>query len=106
MSKTRRWLVLATVSAGLLMVSVDATVLYTDLPALTSDLQAGASQKLWIINVYALVMAGLLLRTGTLADRIGNKRMSLTGLALFAAASLLAAFAPSPPVLIAGQAFL
>jgi DHA2 family multidrug resistance protein-like MFS transporter len=106
MSKTRRWLVLATVSAGLLMVSVDTTVLYTALPALTRDLQADASQKLWIINTYPLVMAGLLLGTGTLGDRIGHKRMYLTGLALFAAASLLAAFAPSPPVLIAGQAFL
>jgi DHA2 family multidrug resistance protein-like MFS transporter len=106
MSTTRRWLVLATVSAGLLMVSVDTTVLYTALPALTSDLHAGASQKLWIINAYPLVMAGLLLGAGTLGDRIGHKRMFLTGLALFAAASLLAAFAPSPPVLIAAQAFL
>ncbi|HUD78149.1 MAG TPA: MFS transporter [Streptosporangiaceae bacterium] len=106
MSKTQRWLVLATVSAGLLMVSVDTTVLYTALPALTSDLHASASQKLWIINAYPLVMAGLLLGTGTLGDRIGHKRMYLTGLALFAAASLLAAFAPSPPVLIAAQAFL
>ena len=95
MSKTRRWLVLATVSAGLLMVSVDTTVLYTALPALTGDLQADASQKLWIINAYPLVMAGLLLGAGTLGDRIGHKRMYLTGLALFAAASLLAAFAPS-----------
>ena len=106
MSKTQRWLVLATVSAGLLMVSVDTTVLYTALPALTRDLQADAAQKLWIINAYPLVMAGLLLGTGTLGDRIGHKRMFLTGLALFAAASLLAAFAPSPPVLIAAQAFL
>ena len=106
MSKTRRWLVLATVSAGLLMVSVDTTVLYTALPALTGDLQADASQKLWIINAYPLVMAGLLPGAGTLGDRIGHKRMYLTGLALFAAASLLAAFAPSPPVLIAARAFL
>jgi DHA2 family multidrug resistance protein-like MFS transporter len=106
MSKTQRWLVLATVSAGLLMVSVDTTVLYTALPALTRDLQADAAQKLWIINVYPLVMAGLLLGTGTLGDRIGHKRMYLAGLALFAAASLLAAFASSPPVLIAAQAFL
>jgi hypothetical protein len=52
MSKTQRWLVLATVSAGLLMVSVDTTVLYTALPTLTSDLQADASQKLWIIKAY------------------------------------------------------
>jgi len=106
MSKTRRWLVLATVSAGLLMVSVDTTVLYTALPTLTGDLHADASQKLWIINAYPLVMAGLLLGAGTLGDRIGHKRMYLTGLALFAAASLLAAFAPSPPVLIAARAFL
>jgi DHA2 family multidrug resistance protein-like MFS transporter len=106
MSKTQRWLVLAIVSAGLLMVSVDTTVLYTALPTLTSALKADAAQKLWIINTYPLVMAGLLLGTGTLGDRIGHKRMFLTGLGLFAAASLLAAFAPSPPVLIAAQAFL
>ena len=106
MSTTRRWLVLATVSAGLLMVSVDTTVLYTALPTLTSDLHADASQKLWIINAYPLVMAGLLPGAGTLGDRIGHKPMFLTGLVLFAAASLLAAFAPSPPVLIAARAFL
>src|ERR1700685_4534147 len=106
MSKTRRWLVLATVSAGLLIVSAGTTVLYTALPALTRDLHAGAAQKLWIINAYPLVMAGLLLGTGTLGDRIGHKRMYLTGLVLFAAASLLAAFAPSPPVLIAAHVFL
>jgi MFS transporter, DHA2 family, multidrug resistance protein len=106
MSKTQRWLVLAAVSAGLLMVSVDTTVLYTALPTLTRGLQADAQQKLWIINAYPLVIAGLLLGAGTLGDRIGHKRMYLTGLALFAAASLLAAFAPSPPVLIAARAFL
>jgi len=106
MSKTRPWLVLATVSAGLLMVSVDTTVLYTALPILTGALRADASQKLWIINAYPLVMAGLLLGAGTLGDRIGHKRMFLSGLTLFAAASLLAAFAPSPPVLIAARAFL
>jgi DHA2 family multidrug resistance protein-like MFS transporter len=88
------------------MVSVDTTVLYTALPTLTSDLQADAAQKLWIINAYPLVMAGLLPGAGTLGDRIGHKRMFLAGLALFAAASLLAAFAPSPPVLIAARAFL
>ena len=106
MSKTQRWLVLATVSAGLLMVSVDTTVLYTALPTLTRGLQADAQQKLWIINAYPLVIAGLLPGAGTLGDRIGHKRMYLAGLALFAAASLLAAFAPSPPVLIAARAFL
>ncbi|MFJ6570083.1 MFS transporter [Streptomyces sp. NPDC091292] len=106
MNNARRWWVLVTVSAGLLLISVDMTVLYTALPTLTSDLQADASHKLWIINAYPLVMAGLLLGAGTLGDRVGHKRMFLTGLVLFGTASLVAAFAPSAAVLIAARAFL
>ncbi|GAB2613430.1 MFS transporter [Streptomyces capparidis] len=106
MSRARRWLVLATVSAGLLLISVDMTVLYTALPTLTGELGADASEKLWIINAYPLVMAGLLLGAGTLGDRVGHKRMFLTGLVLFGAASTAAAFAPSPQVLIGARAFL
>jgi DHA2 family multidrug resistance protein-like MFS transporter len=106
MSKARRWLVLVTVSAGLVLISVDMTVLYTALPTLTGELNADASEKLWIINAYPLVMAGLLLGAGTLGDRVGHRRMYLWGLCLFGAASLMAAFAPSPLVLIAARAFL
>ncbi|MFD5164285.1 MFS transporter [Streptomyces hawaiiensis] len=106
MSKARRWWVLVTVSAGILLISVDMTVLYTALPTLTSELGADASQKLWIINAYPLVSAGLLLGAGTLGDRVGHKRMFLVGLVLFGSASTVAAFAPSPEVLIAGRAFL
>ncbi|MEV0218541.1 MFS transporter [Streptomyces sp. NPDC050704] len=106
MGKARRWWVLVTVSAGLFLISVDMTVLYTALPTLTGDLGADASQKLWIINAYPLVAAGLLLGTGTLGDRVGHKRMFLIGLVLFGIASTVAAFAPSPEVLIAGRAFL
>ncbi|MFJ9622560.1 MFS transporter [Streptomyces sp. NPDC101181] len=93
-------------AAGLLLISVDMTVLYTALPTLTEDLHADPSQKLWIINAYPLVMAGLLLGAGTLGDRIGHKRMFLAGLVLFGVASTVAAFAPSPTVLIAARAFL
>ncbi|GAA2050589.1 MULTISPECIES: MFS transporter [Streptomyces] len=106
MSSAKRWWILVTVSAGLLLISVDMTVLYTALPTLTEELSADASQKLWIINAYPLVMAGLLLGAGTLGDRVGHKRMFLIGLTLFGAASLLAAFAPTPGVLIGGRAFL
>ncbi|MCZ4511969.1 MFS transporter [Streptomyces sp. ActVer] len=106
MSKARRWWVLLTVSAGLLLISVDMTVLYTALPTLTGDLHADASQKLWIINAYPLVSAGLLLGTGTLGDRVGHKRLFLAGLVIFGAASTMAAFAPSPGMLIAARAFL
>ncbi len=105
-TRLRRWLVLAAVSAGLLLISVDMTVLYTALPTLTGDLHADTSQKLWIINAYPLVTAGLLLGAGTLGDRVGHKRMYLIGLVLFGAASVMAAYAPSPPVLIAARAFL
>ncbi|GLW07120.1 hypothetical protein Misp01_22500 [Microtetraspora sp. NBRC 13810] len=106
MSGANRWWLLVTVSAGLLLISVDMTVLYTALPTLTAELRADASQKLWIVNAYPLVMAGLLLGAGTLGDRVGHKRMFLAGLALFGAASLAAAFAPGPWALAGARAFL
>ncbi|QRN80915.1 MAG: MFS transporter [Nocardiopsis sp. BM-2018] len=105
-SGTRRWLVLAAVSAGLLLISVDMTILYTALPTLSAELQASASERLWIINAYPLVMAGLLLGAGTLGDRVGHKRMYLIGLVLFGAASLVAACSLTPAMLIAGRAVL
>ena len=105
-SKARRWLVLAAVSAGLLLISVDMTILYTALPTLSAELPANPSERLWIINAYPLVMAGLLLGAGTLGDRVGHKRMYLIGLVLFGAASLAAAYAVNPAMLIAGRAFL
>ncbi|MBQ0828101.1 MFS transporter [Streptomyces tagetis] len=106
MASSRRWWLLGTVAVGLLLISVDMTVLYTALPTLTEELRADPSQKLWIINAYPLVMAGLLLGAGTLGDRIGHKKMFLTGLVLFGLASTVAAFAPSPSVLIGARAFL
>ncbi|XOT98477.1 MFS transporter, partial [Alcaligenes pakistanensis] len=81
LSPSRRWSILAIVSVALLLIVVDMTVLYTALPRLTHDLQASASDKLWIINSYALVVSGLLLGMGTLGDRLGHKRLFLSGLA-------------------------
>lgn len=106
MTKFRRWLILGIVSSALFLIVIDSTVLYTALPTLTHDLQATGSDKLWIVNAYSLVMAGLLLGAGTLGDRFGHKRMFLSGLVVFCAATLVAAFAPSAGVLIAGRAFL
>jgi len=102
----RRWLTLAIVTSALFMVCVDMTVLYTALPVLTRDLQATAAQRLWIVNVYALVVAGLLPGLGTLGDRHGHRRLFLAGLAVFAAASLAAALSPSPALLIAARTLL
>jgi len=106
MSPRNRWLVLAVVSTALFLIVIDMTVLYTALPRLTHDLAATATEKLWIINAYPLVVAGLLPGFGSLGDRFGHKRMFMVGLAIFGAASLVAAFAPSPAVLIAGRVLL
>ncbi|WP_266019697.1 MFS transporter [Brucella intermedia] len=101
-----RWLVLAIVSSALFLIVVDMTVLYTALPRLTHDLAASASEKLWIMNIYPLVVAGLLPGLGTLGDKLGHKRMFLNGLAVFGLASLCAAYSPNPEILIAARAFL
>ncbi|MDZ5448540.1 MFS transporter [Labrys sedimenti] len=106
MAYHNRWLVLAIVSSALFLIVVDLTVLYTALPRLTHDLAATASEKLWILNAYPLVVAGLLPGCGTLGDRVGSKRLFMAGLIAFGAASLLAAFAPSSMVLIAARALL
>ncbi|WP_333885674.1 MFS transporter, partial [Sphingobium yanoikuyae] len=95
-----------TVAAGLLLITLDNSVLYTALPTLTRELGATTTQGLWIINAYPLVMAGLLLGAGTLGDRIGHRTMFLAGLVLFGIASIVAAFSPTPEVLIAARAFL
>ncbi|BBI33554.1 MFS transporter [Cohnella abietis] len=106
LSKFQRWLVLAIVSSALFLIVIDMTVLYTALPTLTYDLAATASEKLWIVNIYPLVIAGLLPGLGTLGDRVGHKRLFVIGLAIFGIASLVAAYAPIPLVLIAARALL
>jgi len=107
MSFQQKWLALAIVSSAVfLIIVVDMTVLYTALPTLTHDLHASASEKLWIINAYALVVSGLLLGTGTLGDRVGHKRLFVAGLGVFGLASLGAAFSPTPALLIAARAML
>ena len=106
MTSRQRWSLLATVSAGLLLITLDNSILYTALPTLTSELGASGSQSLWIINAYPVVMAGLLLGAGTLGDRIGHRRMFLIGLVIFGLASLGAAFSPTAGLLIAARAAL
>jgi DHA2 family multidrug resistance protein-like MFS transporter len=103
---TNRWVVLLVVSSALFLIVVDMTVLHTALPTLTRELHATPSDKLWIINAYSLVVAGMLPGCGTLGDRVGHSRMLLVGLVLFAVASLIAAYAPSPALLIASRALL
>ena len=91
-------------SLGLFLVGVDNSVLYTTLPTLRAELDASELEALWIINAYPLVLAGFLLGTGTLGDKIGHRRMFTAGLVIFGVASLAAAFAPSAWALVAARA--
>jgi len=101
-----RWIILALISCALFLIVIDMTVLYTALPRLTHDLGASASEKLWIINAYSLVVAGLLPGCGTLGDRLGPRPLFLGGMVVFGIASVIAAFAPSPAVLIGARVLL
>lgn len=105
-SATRRWTFFGVVSLGLLMIGLDNSILYTALPELSEQLHATSLQQLWIINAYALMLAGLLLGTGTLGDKIGHRRMFVLGLWIFGVASLTAALAPGAWELVAARAFL
>ncbi|GAA1009378.1 putative Multidrug efflux protein [Streptomyces sp. F-3] len=101
-----RWVVLTVLCTSLLLVAVDATVLHVAVPAVTKDLRPGAIELLWIVDSYPLVCASLLILFGTLGDRVGRRRILLLGYALFGVASALAAFAPTPQVLIFARALL
>jgi EmrB/QacA subfamily drug resistance transporter len=99
-----RWLALAVLCVSLLMVNLDNLVLNVALPTLVRDLHATTTQLQWIVDAYVIVFAGLLLVAGSLADRIGRKRIFLGGLAAFAAGSTWAAFSGSVGMLIAARA--
>ncbi|MET7285638.1 MFS transporter [Streptomyces sp. NPDC005573] len=101
-----RWVVLVVLCVSLLLVAVDATVLHVAVPAVTEDLRPGAISLLWIVDVYPLVCASLLILFGTLGDRIGRRRVLLCGYALFGVASAMAAFAQSAEMLILARALL
>lgn len=102
----RGWAALAVLMLPVLLVSVDNTVLSFALPEISLALAPSGIEQLWIIDVYPLVLAGLLVTMGTLGDRFGRRRMLLIGATGFAVASALAAFAPTPGLLIAARAVL
>jgi MFS transporter, DHA2 family, multidrug resistance protein len=102
----RAWIGLAVLFLLTLLVSIDTTVLGIALPAISEALAPSATQLLWIVDIYPLVLAGLLVTMGTLGDRVGRRRTLLTGVVGFGAVSLAAAFATDAAQLIAGRALL
>jgi len=102
----REWTALGVLMLPLLLVSMDVSVLYFAIPAISADLAPSGTQQLWIFDIYAFVLAGLLMTMGSLGDRIGRRKLLLIGAAAFGLASLTAAYANSPETLIAARAVL
>ena len=101
LSPRRRRLILATLCLAAFTINLDTTIVNVTLPTLVRDLDASTRQLQWIVDSYNLVFASLVLAAGSISDRVGRKGALLTGLAIFAAGSLLGAFATSSGQLIA-----
>jgi EmrB/QacA subfamily drug resistance transporter len=99
----RRWWGLVAISVAVSLIIVDSTIVNVAVPYLVQDLSLTSSEVQWVQESYTLVFAATLLLWGTLADRIGRRRMLLIGVAVFIAASMLAALAGSGSALIGAR---
>ncbi|MEV7287600.1 MFS transporter [Streptomyces sp. NPDC093252] len=102
----REWTALGVLMLPLMLVSMDVSVLYFAVPAISADLAPTGTQQLWIFDIYAFAVAGLLMTMGSLGDRIGRRRLLLIGATAFGLASLAAAYAQTAEMLIAARALL
>ncbi|PVE10905.1 MFS transporter [Streptomyces scopuliridis] len=101
-----RWIALTVLVLAVLLVAVDATVLGLATPFLSEDLKPTGTQLLWIGDIYSFVIAGLLVSMGSLGDRIGRKKLLLTGAVAFGGVSVLNAYATTPEMMIVARALL
>jgi EmrB/QacA subfamily drug resistance transporter len=106
MSLPSRPAALAVLCTAALIINLDNTIVNVALPTLVHDLHATTSQLQWIVDSYAMTLAGLLLTGGSLADRFGRKLLFMGGLVVFMAGSAGAAMAASVHWLIAGRAVM
>ena len=102
----RPYLALCVVCFGLVMVTLDASILNIALPAMSRDLNASTSDLQWIVDSYTLTYACLVLTAGSLGDRFGRRRSFLWGVAGFGLSSSLACLATSAAVLIAARVLM
>ncbi|HEX6872328.1 MAG TPA: MFS transporter, partial [Micromonosporaceae bacterium] len=102
----REWLGLAVLCLPTLLTTVDVSVLILALPRVSDDLGAGATQQLWITDIYGFMIAGFLVTMGSLGDRIGHRLVLFCGAGAFIVASLLAAYASTTPMLLIARALL
>jgi DHA2 family methylenomycin A resistance protein-like MFS transporter len=97
-------LVLIAMSLGFGVVQLDVTIVNTALQTIGGSLGGGVSTLQWVVNTYTIAFAALILTAGTLGDRLGAKKVFMAGFALFTAASLACALAPTPSMLIVARA--
>src|SRR6185437_44414 len=95
-----RWLALAVLCAGTLMMVLDATIVNVALPAIQRDLGFHQSSLAWVVNAYLIAFGGVLLLAGRLGDLLGRRRIFLAGLTVFTVASLLCGLSDDRPTLI------
>ena len=100
MSRRRRICVLLICSMSLLIVGLDVTIVNVALPSIGRDFGASVSGLQWTVDAYTLVLASLLMLSGSTADRIGRKRTFVVGLLIFSAGSLLCSLAPDLTLLV------
>jgi EmrB/QacA subfamily drug resistance transporter len=101
----RKWWTLTAVSVATFMLLLDITVVNVALPSIREDLGAGFTDLQWVVDAYALTLAALVLTAGSLADRLGRRRLFAAGLGIFSLASLLCALAPGPTFLSLARGF-
>ena len=103
LSARRKGIILVSCCLSLLIVSMDATIVNVAIPNIRADLHATASQLQWVIDIYTLVLASLLLLSGATADRFGRRRTFQIGLTVFALGSLLCSLSPNIEILIVAR---
>ena len=101
--RRKRLVILGICSMSLLIVGLDTTIVNVALPSIHRSFHSSLSGLQWTIDAYTLVLASLLLLAGSTGDRIGRRRIFLTGLSTFSLGSLLCALAPSLGWLIAAR---
>ncbi|WP_433345306.1 MFS transporter [Microtetraspora malaysiensis] len=97
------WVVLLTLSLGFFMTLLDITVVNVAIPSMVDKLHASLDEMLWVINVYILVLAALLITSGRLGDVRGPRTMFIGGVALFTVASVLCGLSQDPAQLITAR---
>ncbi|WP_031469725.1 MFS transporter [Sciscionella sediminilitoris] len=104
LSRRRRLLILAICCMSLFIVGLDNTIVNLALPSIKRELGSSLSSLQWTIDAYTIVLASLLMLSGSVADRVGRKRTFQIGLVLFGIGSLLCGIAPNTGLLIAFRA--